>query len=104
MHRRSPGCGHKSDGVELWAFGRFLDNGLQWHGWTCLEDRAWVHSKINTDVPAPLYGDNQVIEFVRTCNEHQCPMCFNVDIYQDGTISSDSVKQLKRLKAEVKNG
>lgn len=83
---------------------RFLDNGLQWHGWTCLDDQAWVHSKIDTDVPAPLYTDKQVIEFVRTCNEHQCPMCFNVGIYQDGTISPDSVKQLKKLKTEVKNG
>ena len=25
------------------AKGRYLDNGLQWFGWTCLEDRAWVH-------------------------------------------------------------
>ena len=77
---------------------RFLDNGLQWHGWTCLDDRAWVHSKIDTDIPDPLYTDRQVIEFVKICNEHQCPMCFNVGIYQDGTIPTDSVNQLRRLK------
>jgi len=76
---------------------RFLDNGLQWHGWTCLDDRAWVHSKIDTDIPAPLYTDDQIIDFVRKCNEHQCPMCFNVGVYQDGTISSDAIRQLSKL-------
>ncbi len=49
-------------------------------------------------------GHWKIIEFVKTCNEHQCPMCFNVGIYQDGTIAPDSVNQLKRLKVGVKNG
>ena len=77
---------------------RILDNGLQWHGWTCLDDLAWVHSRIDAGVPDPLYTDEKVIEFVRICNEHQCPMCFNVGIYQDGTISPSAVKQLGRLR------
>jgi hypothetical protein len=76
---------------------RFLDNGLQWHGWTCLDDRAWVHSKIDSDIPAPLYTDDQIINFVRKCNERQCPMCFNVGVYQDGIISSDAIQQLSKL-------
>ena len=66
----------------------------------CQDDRAWVHSKIDTDVPAPLYTDKQVIEFVRACNEHRCPMYFNVGIYQNGAISPDPVKQLEKLKLD----
>jgi len=76
---------------------RFLDNGLQWHGWTCLDNRAWVHSKIDTDIPATLYTDDRIINFVRKCNEHQCPMCFNLGIYQDGIISSDAIRQLSKI-------
>ena len=38
------------------AKARYLDNGLQWFGWTCLEDRAWVHHRLDTEVPKPLYS------------------------------------------------
>jgi alpha-L-fucosidase len=76
---------------------RYLDNGLQWFGWTCLEDRAWVHTRLDTPIQPPLYTDEQVFGFVRTCNEHLAPMTFNVGIYQDGTLAEASVEQLHRL-------
>ena len=79
------------------AKARYLDNGLQWFGWTCLEDRAWVHHQPNTKIPKPLYSDEQVISYVQECNSHQAPMTFNVGIYQDGTIAPASVEQLHRL-------
>ena len=76
---------------------RYLDNGLQWFGWTCIEDRRWVHMKLDTPIPPPLYSDEQVINFVQACNKHTAPMTFNVGIYQDGTMASASVEQLHRL-------
>jgi len=79
------------------AKGRYLDNGLQWFGWTCIEDRRWVHTKLDTPIPAPLYTDEQVFQFVRACNEHMSPMTFNVGIYQNGTLAPGSVEQLHRL-------
>jgi hypothetical protein len=79
------------------AKGRYLDNGLQWFGWTCLEDRRWMHHRLNTEIPQPLYADDDVISYVRTCNSHQAPMTFNVGIYQYGTIAEASVEQLHRL-------
>ena len=79
------------------AKARFLENGLQWFGWTCLEDRAWVHHRLDTEVPKPLYSDDEVISYVRACNSHQAPMTFNVGIYQDGTMAEASVEQLHRL-------
>ncbi len=36
----------------------------------------------------PLYTDEQVIRYVRTCNQHMAPMTFNAGIYQDGTMAS----------------
>ena len=77
--------------------GRCLDSGLQWFGWTCIEDRRWVQTRLHTPIPSPLYTDEQVIGFVRTCNKHMAPMTFNVGIYQDGTMSAESVEQLRRL-------
>ena len=79
------------------AKARYLGNGLQWFGWTCLEDRAWVHHRPNIEIPKPLYSDEDVIAYVRTCNSHQAPMTFNVGIYQDGTMARASVEQLHRL-------
>jgi alpha-L-fucosidase len=80
---------------------RYLDNGLQWFGWTCIEDRAWVHHRVNTEIPKPLYSDAEVISYVRACNSHQAPMTFNVGIYQDGTMAEASVEQLHRLGAAL---
>lgn len=72
-------------------------NGLQWFGWACLEDRAWVHHRLDTEIPKPLYSDDEIIRFVRTCNSQQAPMTFNVGIYQDGTMAEASVEQLHRV-------
>ena len=84
--------------------GRFLPSGLQWFGWTCLEDGAWVHTKANTEIPKPLYADEEVVSFVRTCNSHQAPMTFNVGIYQDGTMAQASVEQLRRVSLALGRG
>ena len=79
------------------AQARYLDNGLQWFGWTCLDDRNWVHTKPNRQIPKPLYNDEAVISHVRSCNSHQGPMTFNVGIYQEGTMARASIELLHRL-------
>lgn len=83
------------------ATDRYLDNGSQWFGWTCLEDRRWVHTRLDTPIPMPLYPDQQVMNYVRTCNKHVAPMTFNVGIYQDGAMAESSVEQLHRLNASL---
>ncbi len=79
------------------ATSRYLGNGLQWFGWTCLDDRRWVHTNRDTPVPPPLYSDEQIVAFVRECNRHAAPMTFNVGIYQDGTLAPTSAEQLHRV-------
>ena len=56
-----------------------------------------MHTGSNTEIPKPLYSDEEIIAYVRTCNSHQAPMTFNVGIYQDGTMAPASVEQLRRL-------
>lgn len=82
--------------------GRYLSNGLQWFGWTCLDYRGWVHTKRNAEIPKPNYSDDEITAFVRACNGHQAPMTFNVGIYQDGTMAPASVEQLHRLGASLR--
>jgi hypothetical protein len=56
-----------------------------------------VHHRLDTEIPKPLYSDEEVISYVRTCDSRQAPMTFNVGIYQDGTMAQASVEQLHRL-------
>ena len=79
------------------AGSRYQPNGLQWFGWTCLDDRSWVHAKLDTAIIQPLYGDAELAAYVRTCNAHQAPMTFNLGIYQNGTMSRASLDLLHRL-------
>ncbi len=79
------------------AKSRFLDNGLQWFGWTCLDEKGWVHSQRDREMAPPFYKDVEVISFVRECRRHKAPMTFNVGIYQDGTMAPASIEQLHRV-------
>ncbi len=74
-----------------------LASGLPWHGWTCLDDRRWVHSRPDTEIPPPLYTDEQLVAFLRACRRQRGPMCFNVGIYQDGRLAPAAVDQLARV-------
>jgi len=77
--------------------GRYLPSGLQWQGWLCLDNREWVHKRLNTDAQGPLYTDEELFDFVSHCVKFNAPVCFNVEIFQDGTVSSKAVEQLARL-------
>lgn len=81
---------------------RYKPNGLQWHGWICLDDKRWVHTKKDTEIPDVRFSDEQVIGYVRTCIKHQAPVAFNLSIYQDGTMSPKSLRQMQMLKDAVK--
>jgi len=78
--------------------GRYLTNGLQWHGWTCLDDRNWVYVRANGEVLPPLYTDAELLAFLSQCRQHGAPMSFNVVIFQDGTMAEASVAQLRRIR------
>lgn len=81
--------------------GRYLDNGLQWHGWTCLDDRGWVYARSNGEVSPPLYTDAELVAFLTQCRRHSAPMCFNTAIFQDGAVAEASVAQLRRVKGLI---
>jgi hypothetical protein len=72
-------------------------NGLPWHGWTCLDDRRWVHGLSDREIPPPLYSDDELVGFLSLCRSHRAPMTFNVGIYQEGRMAEPSVAQLARV-------
>jgi hypothetical protein len=78
---------------------QYLEKGLQWHGWTCLDDQRWVYSDNRQDPHLPLYTDKELMMFIAQCRLHQSPMSFNVVVFQDGTLAEASVQQLSRITA-----
>ena len=78
--------------------GRFQSNGLQWHGWLCLDDQSWVYVKNDKPPHPPRFTDEALREFVGACRTHQAPVTFNVIIFQDGSIAEASIDQLRRMR------
>jgi len=76
--------------------GRFAENGLQWHGWTFLDD-LWVHGEKNTGIRDVLYSTEQLAAFVGACRTHKAPMTFNLGVYRDGTMSPRTLEAMKSL-------
>jgi alpha-L-fucosidase len=83
--------------------GRWLPDGRQWQGWTCLDDRRWVHTGLDASAADPLYSDGEILDFLSICARHRAPMCFNVVIFQDGTVSPEAVTQLRRVGEKLRN-
>ena len=75
---------------------QFVD-GLLWHGWTCLDDRAWVQAQTDAEPSGLRYGDLELIQYLRVCRRHEVPMTFNVAVFQDGTVSQQATAQLHRV-------
>ena len=84
-------------GLESPPPARFLPNGLQWHGWACLDDRAWVYGNNRATPRGTLYSDDELLAFLSLCRKHRAPMCFNVIVFQDGLPAEASIEQLRRV-------
>ena len=68
---------------------------------TCASDLPPLSRTPNSEMPPPLYTDEEITSFIRACNHCQAPMTFNVGIYQDGTLAPASIAQLQRVKGAL---
>jgi uncharacterized protein (DUF2132 family) len=78
--------------------GRFHSNGLQWHGWVCLDDPRWVFTRNDLPPSPPRFADGELLAFARCCRQSQAPITFNTIVFQDGSLAEASIEQLARLK------
>ena len=84
------------DGLDRPPVSQYVD-GLLWHGWTCLDDRNWVHTQPDTEPAQLRFSDGQLVEYLAACRQTRVPMSFNVAILQDGSVSRQAVSQLRRV-------
>ncbi len=76
---------------------------LQPHAWIIVDnDGGWSHRELDTDIGPPLETDQHLIDFVKACNAKNVVVSMNVGIYQDGTISPATAKQLRALREAIK--
>lgn len=77
--------------------------GLQAHGWFII-DAPWGHYRPNTPMEPPIYDNATLIRFVQKCLKNKVAVSLNVGCYQDGSIGTETLEQLKALKKAVKDG
>jgi len=76
---------------------------LQPHAWIIMDgDRKWIHGELDTDIGPPQQTDAQLIDYVKACNAQHVVVSMNVGIYQDGTISPATFKQLQALRKAIR--
>jgi hypothetical protein len=80
---------------------QFTQEGLQDHRWLCFDNPGWVHGKVKTPFAAPRFGLEAVADYVRSCNKVKVPVTFNVDIDRTGTLSPESLAQLRVVKKSI---
>jgi hypothetical protein len=80
---------------------RFTPDHLQGHRWVCLDNPAWVHSRVATPMASPRFHLDQVADYVRTSNLSSVPVTFNIDIDRTGLLSPESLALLRQVKSRL---
>ena len=70
--------------------------GLQPH-FLIFADDPWAHTAKDAEIVPPLYKDDELISYVKAVNALGGPVTINIGVYQDGTASQATIKQLKKL-------
>lgn len=76
--------------------------GLQAHGCFPLEKR-WGHIDLNTPISKPKYSFEQLAEFISKAKKGRYPLSINLEMYEDGSVSPESLKLLKEIKSVIRN-
>ena len=76
-------------------------SGLQPHGMIFLDD-PWQHGYPDTDIAAPLFATQQLIDYVQTCIPRKLVITMNIGITQDGEVSPATLEQMSALRRAIR--
>ena len=79
------------------------ESGLQPHVLVFLDD-SWVHGSQDTKVVPPRNSDAQLIRYVKDCNGKGATVTMNIGVYQDGTPSPLTLRQLDAVRKSIRGG
>ncbi|SHJ03582.1 alpha-L-fucosidase [Pseudozobellia thermophila] len=84
--------------------GRFVEGkhkGLMAHTCFPLEER-WGHIDFNRPIKKPKYSIDELVGYVKHAQENRYPLSINLEMYEDGSVSSESLKLLKELRQRIR--
>ena len=76
-------------------------SGLQPHGMIFLDD-PWQHGYPDTDIAAPLFATQQLIDYVQTCIAQKLVITMNMGVTQDGKVSPATLAQMRILRRAIR--
>ena len=76
--------------------------GLQPHG-TIFIDGAWHHFLPETEIGPQRFTTESLIAYTRECIARKMVLTINMCMYQDGTISGQSLEQMKSLRKAIRS-
>ena len=94
---------HVSSGLDKGSFPSGPQQGLLAHGCFIFESK-WGHIQPNTVIPKPKYSLKKLTSLVRKAQQEQSPLSINLEMYEDGSVSPDSVALLRNLKSVIRDG
>jgi len=75
--------------------------GLQPHGMIFLDD-PWAHGQPDTEIAPPIFKTIELIEYVKKCIARKMVITMNMSCYQDGTVSSATLEQMKAVRRAIR--
>lgn len=91
---------HVASGLDKGSFPSGPQQGLLAHGCFIFESK-WGHIEPNTVISKPKYSLKKLTSLVRKAQQEQSPLSINLEMYEGGSVSPDSVALLKQLKAAL---
>ncbi|RKU18117.1 hypothetical protein C6500_13940 [Candidatus Poribacteria bacterium] len=76
-------------------------SGLQPHGMIFLDD-PWQHGYPDTDIAAPLFATQRLIDYVQTCIAQKLVITMNMGLTQDGKVSPATLEQMRTLRRVIR--
>ncbi|MDB4584732.1 alpha-L-fucosidase, partial [Draconibacterium sp.] len=75
--------------------------GLMAH--TCFPlEKRWGHIDWNTTIASPKYSIEQLIEWVQYAQQNSYPLSINLEMYEDGSASAESLELLKKVRMKIR--
>jgi len=90
--------GLPADGTGIYTSAPY--KGLQAHTNFVLE-RGWVHSRLDSEIPAPPYKKEQFVQDMKAGIAHGIVPSVNLEIYQDVGVGEAALEYMKAVKQEL---
>jgi len=90
------------EGLKEGKFQEGLQKGLMAH--TCFPfEKRWGHIDWNTAIASPKYTLEQLTERIKYAQKNRYPLSINLEMYEDGSVSPESIELLKKVRNAVRD-